>query len=51
MQVTESALVQINVLVKKALKLHQTALKVPWSLFLNSYLRDVMYIDVFAAMP
>ena len=46
MQITDSALVQTNALVKKALKLLQTALKVQSSL-INSYVRDVMHIDEF----
>ena len=47
----ESALlVQTNALVKKALKLLQTALKVQSSL-LNSYVRDVMHIDEYTVQP
>ena len=50
MQIMESALVQTNALVKKALKLLQTALKVQ-SPLLNSYVTDVMHIDEFTVQP
>ena len=47
MQITATAVVQINALVKKALKLHQTVLKVPWSFFSFPPRRCYVYIDVY----